>query len=352
MTSPKTAQHISVKPLGSKNWDVEGVPSANHEGYGRIDAGVARCTNGVGINISTEKNGRLEKLIDRGVLPRTILTYFLQALEGSGQGTPCISPASHVGARHAACNNFASLVAVRTFLGIFDAGCGEQMQAVTYWYLMETQQIVAGLLAYCFSLFLQTVRPRDKYLMIERVRSNQTGSRNKKFWLGVAGVETLHDPQTQCYSLIQLHTTLPALGLGALANIIITHAGLGFTVPSFVGTIVLAIVPNTSKATEAGCPPTALLWFWPSQTLGVSVRSRHSAGQTKKSVCVALDLVSQAAGNTIESQVVVTWDAPRYFIALSVHLACYVVLVGVIVIMRWYLGSQYRKRNAITAVGV
>ena len=120
------------------------------------------------------------------------------------------------------------------------------------------QQIVGGLLAYCFSLignhraiqswqalfltygcisflwglfviFWTPDSPMrascfsepDKRLMVERVRSNQTGIQNKTFrayqmW------EALRDPQTWCNCAIQVFTTLPTSGLGAFANIIIS----------------------------------------------------------------------------------------------------------------------------------
>ena len=68
---------------------------------------------------------------------------------------------------HAACRNFAGLLVVRTLLGLFESACQpafvvlsamwyrreEQNSRVTYWYMMNgAQQIVGGLLAYCFSL--------------------------------------------------------------------------------------------------------------------------------------------------------------------------------------------------------
>lgn len=67
----------------------------------------------------------------------------------------------------------------------------------------------------------------DKKLMVERVRSNQTGVQNKRFrkeqmW------EAFKDPQMYCYMLIAFCTTLPTSGLGAFANIIIT--GFKFSV--------------------------------------------------------------------------------------------------------------------------
>ena len=125
------------------------------------------------------------------------------------------------------------------------------------------QQIVGGLLAYCFSLighhrvlkswqalFLtygcasviwglfviwwmpdspmraKCFSEEDKHLMVERVRANQTGLQNRKFrvyqfW------EAIRDPQMYCYCAIQVFTTLPTSGLGAFANIIIK--GFDFT---------------------------------------------------------------------------------------------------------------------------
>jgi sugar phosphate permease len=126
------------------------------------------------------------------------------------------------------------------------------------------QQIVGGLLAYCFSLigpnrafkswqaifltygcisvlygfvllWLMPDSPmrakcfseEEKHLMVERVRSNRTGLQNRKF-RAYQVKEALLDPQTWCYCLIQICTTLPTSGLGAFSNIIITS--LDFTV--------------------------------------------------------------------------------------------------------------------------
>src|ERR1700676_876141 len=68
--------------------------------------------------------------------------------------------------------------------------------------------------AKCFS-------EEDKRLMVERVRSNQTGLQNKRFRPEQVR-EAFLDPQTYCYCLIAICTTLPTSGLGAFANIIIT----------------------------------------------------------------------------------------------------------------------------------
>jgi hypothetical protein len=74
--------------------------------------------------------------------------------------------------------------------------------------------------AKCFS-------EEDKRLMVERVRSNQTGLQNRKFRKEQM-IEGLLDPQTWCYCLIAICTTLPTSGLGAFAQIIIN--GFNFSV--------------------------------------------------------------------------------------------------------------------------
>jgi hypothetical protein len=63
-----------------------------------------------------------------------------------------------------------------------------------------------------------------------------------------------------------------------------------YVIPSFVGTIVLMTVKNTSTATEAGLLFSyyIVLSFWAAQTLGMSMLGRNVAGQTKKSVVVAM----------------------------------------------------------------
>lgn len=302
---------------------------------------------------------------------------------------------------HAACRNFPQLVAVRTLLGIFECVCQpaflvlssmwykreEQAQTVAYWYMMNGgQQIVGGLLAYAFSLIKHRVlkswqalfityggfsvlwgifvlfwmpdspmkakcfSEEDKKLMVERVRSNQTGIQNKRF-RAYQVKEAFLDPQLYCHMLIAITTTLPTSGLGAFYGIVVTS--LGFTVletqllamvlgaviitillssaflvkkykqncltmglyviPSFVGTIVLMTVKNHNTATRAGLLISyyIVLTFWAAQTLSMSMISRNIAGQTKKTVVVAANFCAWCAGNAIGPQVFLSWDAPR-----------------------------------------
>ncbi|OQD89607.1 hypothetical protein PENANT_c002G06917 [Penicillium antarcticum] len=343
-------------------------------------------------------------------------------------------------ALHAACHNFAGLVTVRTLLGIFEACCQpifvtlssmwykreEQAATVTYWYMMNgTQQIVGGLLAYCFTLigsdkvikswqalfltygcisviwglFVIWYMPdspmrakcfteEDKRLMVERLRSNQTGIQNRQFrsyqmW------EAFRDPQMWCYCAVQMFTTLPTSGLGAFFTIIIKSFNfttlqtqllamvlgayiivillssawlvkkynqnllvmLGFIIPSFIGTIVLMTVENTTLSTKVGLLISYYITmsFWSAQTLTLSMVSRNVAGQTKKATVVAATFVSWAAGNAIGPQVFLDTDAPRYHIAWSVHLACYACMVSAVIYLRFYLKRQNAKKDKLLA---
>ena len=115
------------------------------------------------------------------------------------------------------------------------------------------------------------------------------------------------------------------------------------------------------------------LSFWSAQTLALSMVSRNIAGQTKKSVVVALNFIIWSTGNAIGKlpvhylitlkvrssraiansdhhvgpQVFLDWDKPRYFIAFATHLGCYSLLVIVIIGLRFYLVHQNKKRDAL-----
>ncbi|KAF2876868.1 MFS transporter [Massariosphaeria phaeospora] len=343
-------------------------------------------------------------------------------------------------ALHAVCKSFPALIAVRTLLGIFEAVCqpafivmssmwykrSEQAEIVTFWYMMNGgQQIVGGLLAYGFTLIKSPPSPlkswqaiflaygsfsflwglfvlwylpdspmrakcyseEDKKLIVERVRSNQTGLQNKSF-RSYQMKEALLDPQCWCYCLIQICTTLPTSGLGAFSQIIIkgfqfstletqllamvlgvviiltllsstyfvkkTNQNLlimgVYVIPSFIGTIVLMTVRNTNKANQVGLLISyyMVLSFWAAQTLAMSLLSRNMAGQTKKTAAVAMNFIAWATGNSIGPQVFLSRDKPRYLIAFSTHMGCYVLLVLVIIYLRWTLVRRNKAKDRLT----
>lgn len=79
---------------------------------------------------------------------------------------------------------------------------------------------------------------------------------------------------------------------------------------------------------------------------------RNVAGQTKKSVAVTLNFVSWSVGNAVGPQVFRNTDSPRYFIAFSTHMGCYVLLLLVIIFLRTYLRRLNKQRDAAAAAGV
>ena len=61
----------------------------------------------------------------------------------------------------------------------------------------------------------------------------------------------------------------------------------------------------------------------------------------------------QKKANTVQGpQVFRSTDAPRYFIAFSTHMGCYVLLLLVIIFLRFYLVRLNKQRDAAAAAGV
>lgn len=54
----------------------------------------------------------------------------------------------------------------------------------------------------------------------------------------------------------------------------------------------------------------------------------------------------------IGPQVFLSWDAPRYLIAFSTHMGCYVLLVLIIVYLYWHLTTENKRRDDLMAAGV
>ncbi|KAI8578567.1 hypothetical protein K450DRAFT_246400 [Umbelopsis ramanniana AG] len=451
----------------------------------RIDPEVAKYASAKAIYIDEDTNKRLKRMIDKRVLLVMCVTYFLQSLDKAtlsfsaimgiqkdtglvGQEYAWLSTCIYIGILfveypmnyiiqrvpigkflgfcifcwaavlcfHALCSNFASLLVVRTLLGIFESACqpsflvlssmwytkAENAMIITLWFMMNgLQQIFGGLLAYAFTnittgplkswqwLFLSygiisvgwavfviwylpdsPMRAKcfsedDKKLMVERVRSNQTGLQNRKFRKDQA-IEAFKDPQIYCYGLFQLFTTLPQSSIGAFANIIINGLGfsvlntqllamvlgalimgfplssaylvrkynqtiwtmIGFLIPSMIGTIVLMTVANTSASTRAGLLVAyyVVLSFWGASTLTLTLLSKNVGGQTKKSIAVAVNFFCWAAGNAIGPQVMQSKDAPRYFTGFAVHMGCYVCAILTLVFLRFHFVRQNKKKQA------
>jgi MFS family permease len=300
----------------------------DHMNFDRIDKEVAKYASDVAIHISPEENRRLKRLVDKRIVVVMIFTYFIQALDKGTLSFASIMgiqkdahlhgaqyawlntaiyiailiveyPTNWLLARlpvakylgvsiilwgtvlmlHSVAKSFIHLLVLRILLGIFECVCQpafvllssmwykreEQAATISYWYMMNGgQQIVGGLLAYCFTLIQSPPSPiknwqaiflaygsfsvcwgafvlwwmpdspmrakcfteEDKKLMIERVRSNQTGMQNRRF-RKEQFLEALRDPQMYCHCLIAICTTLPTSGLGSFFQIVVK--GLLFT---------------------------------------------------------------------------------------------------------------------------
>lgn len=317
-----TVQHVETVETSSLN--NKKIETGDELEKAKVDNQILDYIEEKAVEIDEDTDRRLRRMIHRRILPCMIGTYFLQALDkgtlsfASIMGiredanlinnqyswlTTCtyiavlvfelptniiiqkIPVVKYLCANivlwgivlgcHALGKNFTILVAVRTLLGAFECCCQpvfilmssmwykreEQALIVSLWYMMNGgQQIVGGVLAYCFTLiedaalrnwevlfltygcitvvwgvFLFFYTPdspmsakcfseEDKKLMVERVRANQTGLQNRKFKREHL-YEAMRDPQTYCYFFIQFLTALPTSGLGAFANIIISSFG-------------------------------------------------------------------------------------------------------------------------------
>ncbi|KAJ5896792.1 uncharacterized protein N7473_006191 [Penicillium subrubescens] len=280
-----------------------------HMNYDLIDREVAEYANATIVEIDEATNRRLKRLIDTRVMVVMVITYLIQTLDKGTMSYASIMgiqednhlvgqqyswmttilymiilvvefPENYIIQRvpiakwlsgniilwgvtlalQAAMKNFEGLIALRAFLGVFEAVSQpaftllssiwytreEQGGAVTFWFMMNgLNQILGapgrpffmayGILTVFWGAFVGWWMPdspmrahcfteSDKHLMVERVRRNRTGLQNRKFrkeqvW------EVVKDPQVYAIALIQLLLTIPSGGLGAFNNIIVKSFG-------------------------------------------------------------------------------------------------------------------------------
>ncbi len=192
------------------------------------------------------------------------------------------------------------------------------------------------------------------------------------------------------FALIQFCTTLPSGGFGAYASIIIKS--FGFTtwqtqllqmptgvvmicvmltsvwadrkfkqtilimmvgvLPTIAGTVALISVPfEPSKRVGLLIAYYAMYSFWVCSGLALSLVSRNVAGQTKKTAVIASNFVFWAMGNSIGPQCFRDKDKPRYFMALSIVLGCFILLEVVLIVLRTYYVWMNKRRDAMVASG-
>jgi MFS family permease len=192
------------------------------------------------------------------------------------------------------------------------------------------------------------------------------------------------------FVLIQLLTTIPSGGIGAYANIILKSFDfttwesqllsmvigavttitmlvsayldrkfhqtiwimIASVIPSIIGSSILVGIPFTpSKRVGMLIAYWIFYSFFAVSSLSLALLSRNVAGQTKKSIIIACNFVFWAAGNSIGPQVFRDKDAPRYYLAFSILLGCFALVVLILLSLRVWYSVQNRKRDAKIATG-
>ncbi|KIR28475.1 hypothetical protein I307_05905 [Cryptococcus deuterogattii 99/473] len=200
----------------------------------------------------------------------------------------------------------------------------------------------------------------EKKLLVERVRSNNQGLKQKNWNSGQAR-EAFTDLFTYCLFFLCFFNCLVVGGINTFSGLLITNAFgfsalnaqllsiplgvmgiisflligwfikktnetclcmVGFTIPNIAGTIVLLTVEQSNK-TKGGL----VAAFYIMQLFGacypavLMLLSRNSAGQTKKSITYAVTFIGWSSGNAIAPQIFQSKWATRYLHSLHIHLA-------------------------------
>ncbi|KAJ5414626.1 hypothetical protein N7509_001253 [Penicillium cosmopolitanum] len=306
-----------------------------------------------------------------------------------------------------AMRSFTGLIILRAFMGAFEAACQptfvilsstwykreEQGSVINLWFMMNgIQNIIGGLLAFAFS-FVPSNSPvksweglfmtygiitviwatfvffwmpdspmrakcwseEDKQLMVERVRQNQTGLQN-----------------LYAFAVIQMVTAMPSGGIGAYVNIIINSFGFS-TWESQLLTMVVGAVVAIAMITSAyldrrfGNTIIIMIFSVIPSIIGVSILIGVPFSPDKRvgmliaywlfysffavsSLSLAL-LSRNVAGQTKKSFVFRDKDAPRYYLAFSILLGCFGVMIITLCLLRVWYSMQNRKRDAKIASG-
>ncbi|WOO79139.1 putative transporter [Vanrija pseudolonga] len=230
----------------------------------------------------------------------------------------------------------------------------------------------------------------EKTLLVERVRANNQGLKNKTFNKAQMR-EAFKDSFTWCLFFLAFFNTLVVGGVSTFGGLLITRAFgfstytaqllnipvgvfqillylsmgwlvkktgetaylmVAFTIPNIVGTVVLLTVAPGPK-TKGGLVAAyyCMMVFGTCYPAIILLLSRNVAGQTKKSVVYAVMFMGWAGGNGISPQIFQSVWAPRYLHSLHIHLALYGCFIGTCFLTRFILARRNkRKEEAAAAV--
>ncbi|EJT98403.1 MFS general substrate transporter [Dacryopinax primogenitus] len=330
--------------------------------------------------------------------------------------------------------NFAGLMVVRFFLGVFEASVSPGFALLmSQWYRVNEQGVrtglwfsfngfaiifgglvayalakddqahelsiagwkavfvIAGCLTIAFGVVLYLVMPdspltarwltpREKTMVIERIRGNNQGVGNKKFKLHQF-IEAFMDIKTWLFVAFSLIADIPNGGLSNFFSLIITSFGftaqqsllygcpagavevitiIGFLwlgdkfnarllfaavseTISLLGIVLIYALPTSMKVGRlfgyylTGASATGIVTI-------LSLISSNVAGYTKKTTVAALYLIFYCVGNLIGPQVFQAKDAPRYTPALITIVVCFSLCI-LILLAIWYINHRENIRR-------
>lgn len=337
---------------------------------------------------------------------------------------------------HAACHTYASLMVVRTLLGIFESSSAvslisigtmyytksEQAERIGYWAIQSgTGTIVGGLLSFAFQFITSTrfqswqilflvfgvitiifgiivwfylpdnvtnawfLTEEEKSLVIEHIRSNQTGIENKTFKKAQIKELFLHDKLTWLMLLLTLTSQLVTGAVGSFSTTItatfgfsnkvsallqlptgtviiiciflstqlvsrfghLTLVHVSMYIPSVVGAILLISLPLSNKVGNliglyliySGSTAITLIYTW---------NSVNTAGHTKKVFRNASTLMVFALASIIGPQMFRTSSYPRYIPAKIAILVTQISAIPLSLLVGYLTRRENLKRDKLS----
>lgn len=242
----------------------------------------------------------------------------------------------------------------------------------------------------------------EKRLIIERVRHNETGIKNREY-KKYQVKEAFTDPFVWCCVSLITVANLVIGGLGVFSNLIIREFGFSllqtqllniaqgawliivmigsaqacqhsgqsclmmivsptltvqgqsinpmqlWTLPAIAGTIVILIVkPNSTNSGGMLIAFYCTQFFCAQGNMIISLITRNIAGQTKKGMTMTLVFIGWSVGNLIAPQIFQEKDAPRYLPGFIVHIAIYGVYIALVLVTRFVLMGRNRRKESVT----
>lgn len=360
-------------------------------------------------------------------------SYLLQKLPLAKFLSVCIICWGVITACHAACHTYASLMVVRTLLGCFEGPVAVSLIAISGMYWNHKQQLkrmgiwsvqagtativggllsfafqhvkhaalqswqifflVLGLITICFGLltfFLLPDNPtnawflnnKEKLIIIENIRSNQTGLENKTFKFEQIKELLFKDPHTWPMFFLTIISQICTGAISTFSVTIIKTFGFSSEVSALVQmpvgvVIIISILAATYLCSHVGhrtwifismCVPSivgyivmisskqrignllSVYLLYPGScviTLIYSWNNANTAGYTKRVARNAMTMIAFSVGCLIGPQLFRAKDYPRYIpakITLLVTMCVSIVLVGVVALIS---KNQNRKKDKL-----